>query len=197
MESVMRYRLLNHLRGPFAALSTSVLLLGLLACQRQQAPAAPVTFADDASQSPPPAAAATTATVVAPAVLAPADVRRSTYWPTAELDVGQAWISCGYDYVADGDGTKLDSLGFFDVVDALSPCQDAGVVRVRYQGKIGAGFTALVQRVAAVADRLEIPVRVLDIDSTGGHVEEAIRAGDSIAATRCASAVKPAPILPW
>jgi hypothetical protein len=185
MESEMRNRLKSRPRGLIKMLSLTVLGLGLLACQRQAGPApAPVTLADDASQSSTTAAAA--ATVTAPAAVAPEDYARSTYWPDATLDIGQARISCGYDYGADGDGQVLASLGFFAVVDALTPCQETGVVRVRYEGKIGAGFTALVQRVAAIADRLEIPVRVLDIDSTGGHVEEAIRAGDSMGDARWA-----------
>jgi len=109
------------------------------------------------------------------------DYLKTTYWPAARIEAGTASISCDYDYAAMGDGTRLTSLEFFSVVDALTQCQPNGVVRLRYRGKIGAGFTALVQRVAAIAERMEIPTRVLDIDSTGGHVEEAIRAGDSIA----------------
>lgn len=112
---------------------------------------------------------------------AKADALKGTYWPPAKLDAGEAWISCEYDYAQHGDGEPLASLEFFSLVDALKDCQPRGMVRVRYRGKIGAGFTALVQRVAAMADRMEIPTRILDLDSTGGHVEEAIRAGDSIA----------------
>ncbi|MGO1071932.1 hypothetical protein [Lysobacter sp. CA199] len=109
------------------------------------------------------------------------DILKGTYWPRAKLDGGVARISCEYDYPRFGEGERLTSLDFFSLVDALSPCQSHGVVRLRYQGKIGAGFTALVQRVAAMATRMEIRTRILDIDSSGGHVEEAIRAGDSIA----------------
>jgi hypothetical protein len=187
MESVMRNRLLNRPRSLVRALSLTALSLGLLACQREPAApvSAPVTLADDASGTTAPVAASA-GTASPTADLKTADYRRSTYWAPAELDIGQAWISCGYDYAAEGDGERLESLEFFSVVDALTPCQPTGVVRVRYQGKIGAGFTALVQRVAAIADRMEIPVRVLDIDSTGGHVEEAIRAGDSMGDTRWA-----------
>lgn len=115
---------------------------------------------------------------------APADVMTSTYWPDARLESGTARISCSFDYENDGDGEILESLTFFALVDALSPCQEAGQVRLRYDGRIGAGFTALVQRVAAMAERMEIPSRVLDISSAGGHVEEAIRAGDVMADTR-------------
>lgn len=117
----------------------------------------------------------------APAAVSEEDILKGTYWPPAKLDGGVARISCEYDYPRFGDGDRLESLDFFSLVDAMSPCQARGVVRVRYQGKIGAGFTALAQRVAAMAARMEIPTRILDIDSSGGHVEEALRAGDAIA----------------
>ncbi|WP_460731308.1 COG3904 family protein [Lysobacter tyrosinilyticus] len=162
------------------ALLLSLLLLGA-ACQPKAPAQAPVTLAEDISHGP-------SAPVVSQPLpeVAPDDYLKTTYWPAAPLDTGTARISCDYDYVALGDGEKLEALTFFAVVDALTQCQPKGVVRLRYEGKIGAGFTALVQRVAAVADRLEIPVRILDISSSGGHVEEAIRAGDSMAESRWA-----------
>jgi ATP-dependent protease ClpP protease subunit len=168
----------------FCAMLKHLLLMSLcvllLACQPKQPAQAPVTLADEAGTTPPRVTSAPLADPI------PGDYLKTTYWPTAELDVGQAWISCEYDYETFGDGERLESLTFFSVVDALTPCQPKGVVRLRYDGKIGAGFTALVQRVAAIADRMEIRTRILDINSTGGHVEEAIRAGDSMAETRWA-----------
>jgi hypothetical protein len=162
------------------SLTLSLFLL-TAACQ-SKAPEQPVTLGEDSVSSGPshPIAAAPLTE------MAPNDYLKTTYWPPAELDVGEARISCDYDYAALGDGQKLESLTFFAVVDALTPCQPQGVVRLRYEGKIGAGFTALVQRISAVADRMEIPVRILDISSSGGHVEEAIRAGDSMAEQRWA-----------
>lgn len=160
-----------------------LILLCLLAaaCQPKAPEPAPVTLGEDASNGP------SRPVAVAPlGEMAPGDYLRTTYWPNAELGSGNARISCDYDYAGLGDGEKLDALTFFAVVDALTPCQPQGVVRLRYDGKIDAGFTALVQRVAAIADRMEIPVRILDISSSGGHVEEAIRAGDSMAETRWA-----------
>jgi hypothetical protein len=156
-------------------------LLLLAACQPKAPTQAPVTLGDDASSGP----SRPVVSQPLPA-MAPGDYLKTTYWPNAELDSGDAYISCGYDYLQDGDGEQLEALTFFAVVDALTPCQPQGVVRLRYDGKINAGFTALVQRVAAVADRMEIPVRILDINSSGGHVEEAIRAGDSMAEQRWA-----------
>ena len=109
------------------------------------------------------------------------DFLQDTYWPAATLQSGQASISCDYDYDQQGDGTPITSLEFFSLVDALSDCQPSGVVRLRYKGTINAGFTELVQRVSAMATRMDIRTRILDINSTGGHVEQAIRAGDAIA----------------
>ncbi len=110
----------------------------------------------------------------------PYDVRKGTDWPEASLVDGMAAISCELDYANAGDGEPLASLSHEDVAGALQPCQEVGLLRLRYQGKINAGFHALVERVAAVAARMDIGKRVLDIDSTGGQVEDAIRAGDAI-----------------
>lgn len=109
------------------------------------------------------------------------DFLQDTYWPAAKLESGEASISCDYDYNTQGDGSPITSLEFFSLVDALSDCQPSGVVRLRYKGTINAGFTELIQRVSAMATRMDIRTRILDINSTGGHVEQAIRAGDTIA----------------
>ena len=76
---------------------------------------------------------------------------------------------------------QLVDLDYDDFHDAMAPCRERGAVRLRYEGKISGDFTALVQRAAAMADRMDIPVRILDIDSTGGRVEDAMPAGDSMA----------------
>ncbi|MEQ7867512.1 hypothetical protein ABQ137_12930 [Xanthomonas sp. WHRI 8393] len=102
-------------------------------------------------------------------------------WPQAELDAGKAWISCATDYSSEaGDGTLLPALDRASIEAALAPCRDTGLLRVRYAGKINAGFAALVWRLAAVAEQLRLPHRILDLDSSGGQVEAAIRAGDVI-----------------
>lgn len=108
------------------------------------------------------------------------DVLKGTKWPAATLTSGTASISCNTDYALAGDGQALVDLGFFSVLDAMDPCRKAGVVRLRYQGKISADFAELVERVSAMAERMEIGNRILDIDSAGGQVEDAIRAGDTI-----------------
>ncbi len=111
------------------------------------------------------------------------DIRRETDWPRARVESGDASISCELDYAEHGDGEPLVDLEFFNVVDALKPCQERGVMRLRYHGNITADFTSLVERVAEIAKRMDIDKRVLDIDSLGGQVEDAIRAGDAIGAS--------------
>ena len=102
-------------------------------------------------------------------------------WPQARLALGQARVSCGTDYGSkDGDGVVLAGLDRDSVRTTLWPCRDSGLLRVRYTGKIDAGFAELAWRLAAVADELDLHRRILDLDSSGGQVEAAIRAGDAI-----------------
>lgn len=123
------------------------------------------------------------------------DVRKTTDWPPAALTSGTASISCGSDPAGDGAaggnadagvdnaGVALVDLEFFTVLDAMSACQQPGVLRLHYKGRIAGDFTTLIERVAAMAARMGIAGHVLDIDSSGGQVEDAIRAGDVIAET--------------
>ena len=105
-------------------------------------------------------------------------------WSPIELAPGESSVSCELDYAREGDGELLPDLEQDTIAHALGRCVDRGVVRLRYQGKINAAFAALMQRVTRVADELGIHKRVLDIDSSGGMVEDAIRAGDRIAESR-------------
>ena len=109
------------------------------------------------------------------------DIAKTTEWPAAKLESGKASISCSTDYTIDGDGKPFSDLGFFSVLDAMLPCKDAGVVRLRYKGRVAGDFTTLMERVTSMAHRMGIKQRILDIDSSGGQVEDAIRAGDIIA----------------
>lgn len=102
-------------------------------------------------------------------------------WSPRELALGVASLSCSLDYPTEGDGESLLKLDRDSLRAALENCRESGVLRLRYAGKIDADFTALVQRVTAVAEELGIAKRVLDLDSTGGVVEEAIKIGDQIA----------------
>lgn len=114
----------------------------------------------------------------------PAEGRREIDWSPLELTAGVASISCELDYSTLGDGEPLSKLDRDSVRQALQPCAQGGVARLRYKGKVTAEFGSLVERVTQVADELDIGKRVLDIDSAGGQVEDAIQAGDFIAESR-------------
>ena len=100
-------------------------------------------------------------------------------WSPVGLTAGQAWIDCALDY-HQGDGQELSSPTRANLRQLLEPCRQGDVLRLRYRGKINSDFDALVERTTRVADELGIGSRVLDLDSSGGQVEDAIRAGDWI-----------------
>ena len=155
------------------------LLAGLAACGRQPPPA-PEAAAARTSADAGSGGAISSAPLDKPAPKpTPQDVLAGTQWPPAMVGEGQASISCSSDYAA-GDGEPLRSLDYFAMVDAMSPCRDTGIVRLHYRGKIDAGFADLVERAAAMAARMGIEHRILDLDSPGGLIEDAMRAGDSI-----------------
>ncbi|MDQ3618406.1 MAG: hypothetical protein M3374_06815 [Pseudomonadota bacterium] len=106
---------------------------------------------------------------------------RETDWRPMQLTAGKAWISCESDYAQLGDGQRLMNLGFSAIWQTMAACRERSVMRLRYRGKINVEFTALVERTAEVAGNLGIAQRILDVDSTGGMIEDGIRAGDSMA----------------
>ncbi|MET0327968.1 MAG: hypothetical protein ABW163_04270 [Luteimonas sp.] len=105
-------------------------------------------------------------------------------WSPMTLPTGAASISCELDYANAGDGTALTAFDHDALREAMADCAERGVFRLRFKGRVTEDFTRLMHRLATVADELSIDKRVLDIDSSGGMVEEAIRAGDVIAETR-------------
>jgi ATP-dependent protease ClpP protease subunit len=168
-------------RSPLAKMVLLLPLLALACCRAPQPPApAPAqpekTAASAAAEN---GAISTPASRVQPLA---GDVLKGTKWPPATLTSGTATIGCETDYASAGEGKPLEDLGFFSVADAVRPCVEAGVLRLRYSGKISSDFADLVERVSAMADRMEVGKRILDIDSAGGQVEDGIRAGDAIGA---------------
>lgn len=160
-------------------LGVACLLAGLAACGREPPPATPATgTVRTSADSSGGAISAAPLDKPAPRPM-PEEVLAGTQWPAAALGEGDARISCSSDY-STGDGDLLRSLDYFAVVDALSPCRDADVVRLHYRGKIDAGFADTVERVAAMATRMGIRHRILDLDSPGGVIEDGIRAGDAM-----------------
>lgn len=165
-------------------------LLGLTACQRPATPPAKTTTAPKprlVTDAMPNGAVSVAPLRPEPphpvAGKALAAVTRIDWSPIA-LTSGQAWISCTLDYAHQGDGAQLPAMDRLSIRKALHGCVDDGVLRLRYRGRIAADFTALVERVARTADALKIRKHVLDLDSAGGQVEDAIKAGDFIAESR-------------
>ncbi len=157
-----------------------LLCLGLLACNRQAPVAKPAADPAVASAADGDHMVSINA-ADAPAPATPVLPAKGREWPEVMLENGKAWISCDTDYAGEaGDGIELEALDRASVDAALAPCEERGLVRVRYAGKINPSFTALVSRLAVVADAMKIRRRILDLDSSGGQVEAAIVAGDSI-----------------
>lgn len=170
-------------------LTFSLLLIActaLAACQRSaHDPGSPVETVEVAS--PEEGGAVSTAPVdVAspPAVPVAGPEPASVDWSPMTLPGDAASISCELDYANTGDGEALTDFDRDALREAMTACAERGVFRLRFKGRVTQEFTHLMQRLASVADDLSIGKRVLDIDSSGGMVEEAIRAGDVIAETR-------------
>src|SRR3546814_17677406 len=105
-----------------------------------------------ATPVPPPVPSPESATDEASDDLAPGDI---------EHDVADSGIADG---PFDAPRPLVD-LGFEDVQAAMAACRERGSVRLRYDGKISGDFTALVQRVAALADRIATPTPLLHTHS--------------------------------
>jgi ATP-dependent protease ClpP protease subunit len=164
-----------------AGLLLAAACLALAACRAPEPPATTAAATEAAKTSASAAEEGGAISAPAPKVVpAATDVLKGSDWPPATLASGTASVGCETDYAGTGDGEPLADLGFFAVADAIRPCRDGGVLRLRYSGKISADFADLVERVSAMADRMEIGKRILDIDSAGGQVEDGIRAGDAI-----------------
>jgi len=160
--------------------------VALAACQRSAQDAAPPVETVEVA-SPEEGGALSTAPVdvaSTPALPVADPGPASVDWSPMTLPTGAASISCELDYANTGDGDVLTDFDRDALHEAMAACAERGVFRLRFKGRVTQEFTHLVQRLAAVAEDLSIGKRVLDIDSSGGMVEEAIRAGDVIAETR-------------
>ena len=116
-----------------------------------------------------------------PEVAVPDPAEDELDWTPMVLQDGGLSISCELDYGAEGDGPAVEVLDRESLDEAMAPCAERGVMRLRYEGRLTAEFTALMERVVELADELGIDKRVLDIDSAGGQVEDSMEAGDLIA----------------
>lgn len=147
---------------PFRILTLLCLLLAT-ACSR----------APDAQTS------ASTEAMEAPAPVVQRKPQAEIDWSPVRLEAGDAWVDCGADYRR-GDGRPVLSLAYIDLRGVMQDCRATGLMRLRYKGKVTASFAALAERAGKVAGDLGIGKRILDIDSGGGSVESAMRAGDAI-----------------
>jgi hypothetical protein len=102
-------------------------------------------------------------------------------WSPLELPKATVEVSCQLEYQELHDEQPLTDFSRDGLREALARCAERGIVRVHYRGRIDGGFASLIERLTFVADALHIDKRVLDLDSTGGQVEDGIRAGDFIA----------------
>ncbi|KFN45313.1 hypothetical protein [Arenimonas composti] len=169
------------------------LALAIAACSRDGEPPAEPPPAPPVVEAEPPENGAISVAPVAPEPPPPAPGRKppaaakpepAVDWSPLPLESGEAHIACTLDYSRNGDGEAVPAMERGALEALLTPCAEQGVLRLRYRGRIAADFAALVMRVAEVADALEIPKRILDLDSAGGQVEDAIRVGDFIAGSR-------------
>ena len=161
---------------------TLLFLCALTGCTAAPVPPAPAEIETQTVASPEEGGAvsqAPVAPVAPPPAPAPPAKAKAPDWSPMELSSGQAWIDCRLDY-REGDGEAIGTPSRENLRHLLEPCRAGDVLRLRYRGKIASDFTALVERVTRMADGLGIGNRVLDLDSTGGQVEDAIRAGDWI-----------------
>ncbi len=172
-----------------------VLAVCLTACQQKAPVQVPATIVDVPANAGQGGALSGGSPVPAPAARK-TDVLKGTDWPGVELTSGGASISCESDPVEGKgpieekgpiearDGQPLTDLSYAGVIAALEKCKEPGILRLNYEGKIATDFTALVERVGNVAERLKIERRILDLDSSGGHVEDAMKAGDAMGASQ-------------
>jgi ATP-dependent protease ClpP protease subunit len=120
----------------------------------------------------------------APAMFPPSRSSGGTIdWSPLQLAEESVALSCTLDY-QHAEDVPITDFSQESLHQALRPCAEQGLVRIRYQGRIGPGLASVVERIAVTADELGIDKRVLDLDSAGGQIEEAIRAGDYIAESR-------------
>jgi hypothetical protein len=174
--------------GMFKQIFLFVLVACIAACQPKAPVEVPATIIDVPANSGQGGALSGGAPIPVP-MPPKTDVLKGKDWPAVALTSGQASLSCESDPASAGEGQPLADLPLTDlsysgVTAAVEKCRQTGVLRLHYEGKIATDFTALVERVSNVAERLKIERRTLDLDSSGGHVEDAMKAGDAIGASR-------------
>lgn len=132
------------------------------------------------TSSPPTARGAEVGTGPIPSTAAtPANPERTAAQP-ARMTTGAASLSCDYDYSGRTD-LPLDFLDEDSLRRAVEKCAPHNMLHVYYKGEIGSEFPTLMESLARLAATHSVSVRILDIDSPGGDVDKAMKAGDAIA----------------
>lgn len=124
---------------------------------------------------------------VQPGRTAPIPYLKTNQWPEFKLNEAVVHLKCDGVETQPSEQEKIAAgvdISYEFLEEHLTPCAESGGVELSYQGKINSEFTELMGRTSAMADQLNIKYRLLNINSTGGQVEEAMRAGDGIAASR-------------
>jgi hypothetical protein len=173
-------------------LPLSVLVLALVAlpaCQRQAEQATGRLLAIGELGLPADGGAVSTAQVKTESTAGTVDLpslpqRRVIDWSPMQLPHGKVSVSCDLEYLENSEERPFADFSHAGLRKTLAPCVEHGVIRVRYEGKIDADFTSLIERFTTIADELQIGKRVLDLHSAGGMIEDAIRAGDFVAESR-------------
>src|SRR3972149_4799613 len=123
-----------------------LLCLALAGCSQLENPGN-VTAADKAARAPASDGENMVSINAADAPPAPAPPRSQAGrpWPQAQLENGRAWVSCSTEYAGDaGDGAELEGLQREQITQALAPCAERGLMRVRYAVKINPGFAEMM-----------------------------------------------------
>jgi hypothetical protein len=91
-------------------------------------------------------------------------------------------LSCDYDYRGRSD-VRAPAIDARSLRPLISRCASAKLIHVYYKGETGRSLKTLIRTVSDLAAELAIPRKILDIDSIGGDVDEAMQAGDIIGDT--------------
>lgn len=108
-----------------------------------------------------------------------ADAARPAAQP-ARMTTGAASLSCDYDYSRRTD-LPLEFIDEDSLRKGVERCAPHNMLHVYYKGEIGSEFPTLMESLARLAATHSISLRILDIDSPGGDVDKAMKAGDAIA----------------
>lgn len=101
-------------------------------------------------------------------------------WKPETIPKGKARIDCDIDFAKQGTGKEITDISFVGLLDHFDECGKSNMLHIYWNGDIDSDFAELMERTSELAIRSEIEFRVLEIESGGGDVIAAMRAGDAI-----------------